>query len=49
MTSPNTTPATAAATAAATTTPRKSLTLLQFLGLIAFAGLASSLLLKQFI
>lgn len=44
MTSPNTTPAIAAAT-----TSRKPLTLLQLLGLIGFAGLASSLLLKQFI
>ena len=46
MTSPNTTPA---VTAAATGTPRKSLTLLKMLGLIGFAGLASSLLIRQFI
>ena len=39
MTSPN--PASA--------TPRKSLTLLQFLALIAFAGLAASILLKLYI
>jgi hypothetical protein len=43
MTSSNQTPATRSST------PRKPLTLLKMLALIAFAGLAASLLLKQFV
>lgn len=46
MTSPNRTPAAVSSTPAA---PRKSLTLLQMLALIAFGGLAASLVLKHFV
>ena len=43
MTSSNQTPATISST------PRKSLTLIQMLALIAFGGLAASLLLKLYV
>ena len=43
MTSSNRTPATVSST------PRKSLTLLQFLAVIAFGGIAASLVLRHFV
>jgi hypothetical protein len=49
MTSPNRPSSAASGTAATAPTARKSLTLMQMLALIAFGGLAASLVLKQFV